>query len=377
MDAELERVTQELNSALLPEDIFGTLVGTPDEMRQAGKKIYDRFARITHPDKHRNEEDKATAGKTFVVLTAFWEAAQQKIKKGIYGDRSAGNGDPVTVHTRKREYVVEGILSRGDFCTLYHCYYPEGGDRTHGVFKVARDPRNNDRVKNEARVLKVLFSDKENEALRPFVSEWVDSFSYRDSGSSLIRQVNVLSWLEGFYSLKEVMSYYPNGVDPRDMAWMWRRLLVALGFAHNNGVIHGAVLPKHVLIHPEKHGLVLVDWSYAVLDPETSGERLQMINSEYEQWYPPEIADIGIPTPGLDIYMGARCMVYLLGGDPVTGNLPTLVPKAIRAFLRGCMLPGPRQRPSDAWSLKEEFDELLERLWGRRRYHPFAIPPRS
>ena len=41
---------------------------------------------------------------------------------------------------------------------------------------------------------------------------------------------------------------YPDGVDPRDVAWMWRRLLVALGLAHRAGVVHGAVLPEHVLI---------------------------------------------------------------------------------------------------------------------------------
>ena len=31
---------------------------------------------------------------------------------------------------------------------------------------------------------------------------------------------------------------------------MWRRLLVAVGAAHRAGVIHGAVLPEHVMIHP-------------------------------------------------------------------------------------------------------------------------------
>ena len=152
---------------------------------------------------------------------------------------------------------------------------------------------------------------------------------------------------------------------------------MALGFAHVNGVVHGAVLPTHVLIHPEKHGLVLVDWSYAVREPETSGERVKVASAEYEQWYPPEVKSKEIPSPALDIYMGAECMVYLLGGNPVTGNLPNSVPKAIRAFFRGCTPLGPKQRPSDAWGLQEEFDDLLERLWGRRRFRPFAMPPRK
>ena len=48
---------------------------------------------------------------------------------------------------------------------------------------------------------------------------------------------------------------------------MWRRLLTALGWAHRARLVHGAVFPEHVLIHPELHGLVLVDWCYATATP--------------------------------------------------------------------------------------------------------------
>ncbi len=53
----------------------------------------------------------------------------------------------------------------------------------------------------------------------------------------------MIAALDGFRSLTEVGTAYPDGVDPRDAAWMWRRLLVGLGFAHRAGVLHGAVLP--------------------------------------------------------------------------------------------------------------------------------------
>jgi hypothetical protein len=45
---------------------------------------------------------------------------------------------------------------------------------------------------------------------------------------------------------------------------------------------------------------------------------------------------------------------------------------AIQAFLKGCILPD-RRAPQNAWSLKEEFDELIERLWGKRTFHPFMM----
>ena len=50
------------------------------------------------------------------------------------------------------------------------------------------------------------------------------------------------------------------------------------------------------------------------------------------------------------------------------------LPAPLRAFARGCMLANPRQRPHDAWQLLHELDELLGRLYGARKFRPFAIP---
>ena len=66
-------------------------------------------------------------------------------------------------------------------------------------------------------------------------------------------------------------------------------------------------------------------------------------------------------------------MLYLLGGDPHINNIPNTLPKPIAAFLRGSTLPG-MGAPQDAWALKDEFDELLEALWGERKFHPFTMP---
>jgi len=43
-------------------------------------------------------------------------------------------------------------------------------------------------------------------------------------------------------------------------------------------------------------------------------------------------------------------------------------------FAAGCTLPAPATRPHDAWRLLREFDELLELLFGPRRYRPFTMP---
>jgi hypothetical protein len=52
----------------------------------------------------------------------------------------------------------------------------------------------------------------------------------------------------------------------------------------------------------------------------------------------------------------------------------TLAPAPVAALARGCMLASPRGRPQDAWQLLGELDDLLGRLYGPRKFRPFAIP---
>ena len=72
--------------------------------------------------------------------------------------------------------------------------------------------------------------------------------------------------------------------------------------------------------------------------------------------------------------MGLRCMAYLLGGDPLTGALPSSVPAPLQTYLRGALRTGAVQ--SDAWQLYRDFSDLLAALWGERKFIPFTMPAR-
>jgi hypothetical protein len=72
--------------------------------------------------------------------------------------------------------------------------------------------------------------------------------------------------------------------------------------------------------------------------------------------------------------MALRCMVYLLGGDPLTGSLPPGVPAPLQTYLRGALRIGTAQ--TDAWQLYRDFADLLADLWGKRTFMPFAMPGR-
>jgi len=284
---------------------------------------YRRPARLTHPDAHPGDSRAAGA---FAKLATLWQ---------VYREDSGP------------------LIARGDIANLYRL--------RQGLLKLARDPADNDLMRREAAALTHLYGAVDSR-LRAYFPSLVEAQRRQDPSSGVRRRANVIGWLAGFRSLAEVRLAFPLGVDPRDAAWMWRRLLVALGAAHRAGVIHGAVLPEHVLIHPAEHGLVLVDWCYSGQGP---AHRVPAAVARYRDWYPPEVLSGRPAGPDADIWLATRCMTSLTGGR---------LPSPMAAFAAGCTLASPRRRPDDAWRLLAEFDDLLGRLYGPRTFRPFAMP---
>ncbi|HEU5226722.1 MAG TPA: hypothetical protein VFU49_02840, partial [Ktedonobacteraceae bacterium] len=259
--AELERIFSSLAQARCAEEVFGVLSGSQDQQLDAARRLFRQMAKAVHPDLFQAHADFKQADATFKKLVYFWEQAQARIENGSYGTTAPTEEFvPFSIRTKKRHYAVERQLARGDISALYVASaIPDS--KPDCLLKIPVRPQDNDLLSNEARVLAHLRASADYPRLRHFVSQLVDSLAYQEQTSGVVRQINVLAYLDGFYSLKEVRQIYPQGIDPRHMAWIWRRLLVALGFAHLNNVIHGAVLPTHVLIHPRLHGVILIDWS--------------------------------------------------------------------------------------------------------------------
>lgn len=381
--AELERVSASLAGARSAEEVFGQLKGTQEEKLAEARTIFRRLARIVHPDHYEGTDDFARADLVFKQLAQFWEQARERLENGTYGMASADQAfKPFKIQTASGLYTLERLLAQGDLCNLYagrveRDYSSPVRRSEYVLLKVPKRPEDNDLLVNEARILKHLRGNPGYAQASNFVSRLVEAFPYEERATGIVRQIVALYYMADLYSLKEVRAAYAGGIDARDMAWIWRRLLVALDFAHSSSVIHGAVLPVHVLIQPEQHGVVLIDWSYAVIDPERTHERISAISSDYRAWYPAEVFAKEEPAPALDIYMAASCMIDLLGGNPREQTMPARVPWQIQNHLKGCMLARSRQRPQDAGVLLKEFDELLERLWGPRTFHAFSMPPRS
>lgn len=350
VDPELETVAAQLAAARKPEDVFGVGV---DEA--AARRVYRRLAVATHPDRHNGSA--ALAGQTFAKLNGLWALAEQAFRAGTYGTARSRTFDPFTLRSKKHAFEAAGLWRKDEISNLYHATVDDDAD---AILRVVRKPRDNDLLQNEQRKLKMLL-DATDERWHPFLPGLIDGFGYKQQ--TVMRRVNAFTLPPNLYTLEALMDAWPQGYHPKHMAWIWRRLLVAIGVAHSAGIVHGAIIPSNVLVEPEQHGLVLFNWSSATTDDE----RVVAINQRYRNLYAPEILAKEKPRFETDLYMGAQTMLAFMGKHDV--------PAPLRAHFTAAGYDDPRIRPDDAWLYKDAFDEALERCYGPRRFTRFAMPP--
>jgi hypothetical protein len=183
---------------------------------------------------------------------------------------------------------------------------------------------------------------------------------------------HVLIRAEGMVTLEEVMTAHPSGLDIRDFAWIFKRILAGIGYAHSVGFVHAALLPPHVLVHPTERGAKIIDWCYSSRLKDK--QSIKVIVKRFRDYYPPEVFAKRLPTPALDIYMAAKLGVLLLGGNVVTNELPSAVPSPLARLLRGCLATTASERVQDAWDLHEALDKVMEGLVGKPSYRVLEMP---
>ncbi|WP_297628921.1 hypothetical protein [Nocardia sp.] len=325
---------QAIEAARRPEDLFGSAT-TDSAARKDRQRRYHRLAAAVHPDRvAADESDMARAA--FVRLGELYRQWLELDDSSLHVTGARGT------------YPVGKLLARGSITDLYR----SGRDR---VVKIPRRSAANKLLAGEQNALRdIAIAAEEHDWLQPYFPELVDTVDHLDAGEH--RTVNVLNALtEGFVTLEEVRAAYPNGLDARDYAWMHRRLLRCLSGAALAGWVHTALSPANVLIHPRLHGVVLVGWSFATRPGLPAAATLGSLD------YPPEIHEA--VSPATDVYLAHQLMLTMLGNR---------APAAMRTFAAGCMQPDARLRP-DAADLLGEFDDLLDRLYGQRRFRPFEL----
>ena len=85
----------------------------------------------------------------------------------------------------------------------------------------------------------------------------------------------------------------------------------------------------------------------------------------WRDWYPPEVLGKKIPDHRTDLFMAAKTMIQLLGGDAKHNTFLSSVPEKMQRILLQCVQDSPARRPSDGRYVLDEFTRVITDLWGR------------
>lgn len=311
--------------------LFGDF--SPDRA-QAAHRLWRDLLVALHPDRTGPDDHRAHAAAAEVTRLH---------------DRWAGSGSAsVELRTARRAYRTGALHRVGSVANVHLTDGPE-------VVKVVRKPALSPLLLAERDALTALARlTDEHRWLAPYFPRLVDASGEAGRGE---RAFTVLAPLtDGFHTLAEVKRAYPGGLDGRDWAWMHRRLLRAVAGAHLAGLVHGAITADNVLVHPERHGVVLAGWSFAV----ELGQR--PLAKDRTTAYPPEVAAGQALTGATDVWMAHALMLDLLAPGE----------RRQRLFAEGCTQDSPSARP-EAADLLDEYDDLLDDLYGPRVFRPFSM----
>lgn len=152
----------------------------------------------------------------------------------------------------------------------------------------------------------------------------------------------VMSYVEGptWAQILE-MPKYNSGLDPEHVAWITERLLNTLKYLHYSGVVHGDVKPQNIIIQPDDHTAVLVDYGLSKVKPSGKDGALG-----YTPFFAaPEQIDGGVPIPETDFYGLGMSMIFALGGDVEYFKVPEGTPPELVGFIKRLIKQKPLARP--------------------------------
>ncbi|MCS6898778.1 MAG: protein kinase [Myxococcales bacterium] len=267
------------------------------------------------------------------------------------------------VRTGQGVYQGSSVLARGDIATLYE------GKATEGtaigrcvVLKIADAAADNGLMLDEAAALERLHQGAGPQ--KKHLPRLIDQFCMPDGRIGL-----VLERLDGV-DLLTVRERYPEGVPLEHVIWILRRILSAIGYVHQLGIIHGNIEPSHVMVRPKDHNVFLIDWCYSLIEPARSGRGFKCETPGYSA---PEVGQRKPPTPASDLYSVGKCAVYLLGGDPEKDQLPEEINPRFARLLRHLCRPSALQRAQDAWEMFDEVGRARREIFGHHTFQEFQI----
>ena len=252
-----------------------------------------------------------------------------------------------------RTYVIEGRIAQGDASDVYRARWAMRlGELV--VLKVNRSLKDADLLRRQFYTLERLAVASEA-STAPIAARLPQPIAYGPIGASDRPQhwVAVYRWRSGFvHTLEDVLRIHPGGVDGRIAVWILKRSLEVLGYVHRAGIVHGAVLPPHLLIHPRDHGVCLVGFGTSA----PIGQPSPAISRAWASWYPNGAAI----SPSTDLAQLGRCI------RSIAADLASPVRELVAELESG--------RTTDAWDAAQRLGPASRSAYGPPAYNPLPMP---
>ena len=273
---------------------------------------------------------------------------------------------PSWISIGDKHWAVNQRIAQGDISDVYT------GERARfptelAILKILRDHKDIEHFDNEWNALQALH--RSNVLGADTFTKLIPQPIYNgdvSAGSFAGKRANIFRWRSGFHhTIAEVIQTYPQGIPPRASIWIWRRILEVLSFIHTSGMVHGAVLPSHLLVQENEHGIFLVGYG----STGSKAEKLQHISQKLKSFYP-KSKEIRL-SPQLDLAMSAKSIIFVLGGDPTTASLPSAVPAPLAQLITQVALSkAPRK---NAWDIREELGTIATQVFGAPWFIPIVM----
>lgn len=232
-------------------------------------------------------------------------------------------------------YEILRPLGEGGFAQTYEARHRLLG--TKACLKVCRERENEDLMLAEARILWDLHHPS-LPTLRDVLRD--------DRG----RLTLVMRFVEG-QTLDRA-----TPIDLATAVQVLGRLLRALKVLHHRGIVHNDIKPQNIVLEPDRHGVVLVDFGVSTVRPR-SGSAAPGFSDLYAA---PEVVAGRPPLPESDLYSLGLSVLTALGGDPARRVLPEGVPEPFLELLVALGRREPERRPR--WGQPDSPIRWLDRI---------------
>lgn len=221
-------------------------------------------------------------------------------------------------------------------------------------------------IKHCSKVARIMDTILEQEAravwdLRHYAIPVMRDILRLEDGSSAL----VMSYIEG-PTIEEIVQA-KGQMDPEHIIWIMQRVLNALQYLHFHGVVHGDIKPQNIIVQPDKHMAVLVDYGLAMVKPKADDENIGFT----EIYSPPEQVEGKPLIPETDFYSLGMTVLYALNNNERltrTKRISNKVPKPVRDFIMSLIVRDPLERPN--WGKVDLCDEIVkvrQEAFGRPR----------